>query len=391
MRILAFVLILSVAGVSSAAQAQCTYPNTLTNSTPADATAVMQNFDGLKNSCAPLASPNFTGTVGIGMTASNVLDITQNQNAGAIVKVLNSNGGSGAFSVFRADNGTRTLDLAMYGTGASAYGAISSGQGALYTAATGLVLMSDNGSGVIKFASGGSSEKARFGSDGSFLVGTTTNSGYLGFAKMEVMQAAASSTAISAWGAAAGVDAFTARVDATSGNFLSMRYNGTTVVGTISTNGTTTAYNTTSDARLKSNVVDLSAERAIRALRAYRPQEYLLRGKPGIGALAQDVDRRFSAAGLDAAEIGLVSRGDGNRALKAGDQGFKQWSMDSAKMVPFIIATSLDHDNRLKSLEAENTALRRQVSDLARTVALLEQSHRRERQAAAPAERRAAR
>src|SRR6202012_3687656 len=56
--------------MSSAAQASCPgYPYTLTNGTTADASQVMGNFTYIQGCAAPLASPSFTGNVGIG-TAS---------------------------------------------------------------------------------------------------------------------------------------------------------------------------------------------------------------------------------------------------------------------------------------------------------------------------------
>lgn len=48
---------------SDGAKAACSVPNTLTNGTTADATAVYGNFISLAGCAAPLASPSFTGTV----------------------------------------------------------------------------------------------------------------------------------------------------------------------------------------------------------------------------------------------------------------------------------------------------------------------------------------
>ena len=55
---------------SSKAFAACpTYSYTLTNGTTADATQVMANFNDVVTCMAPLASPHFTGSVGIGTTS----------------------------------------------------------------------------------------------------------------------------------------------------------------------------------------------------------------------------------------------------------------------------------------------------------------------------------
>lgn len=56
------------------------------------------------------------GPVGIGMTAVNILDITQTQNASSVVSVLNASGGAAASSQFSATNGTNAGKLLQFGT-----------------------------------------------------------------------------------------------------------------------------------------------------------------------------------------------------------------------------------------------------------------------------------
>jgi len=78
-------LFLVVAGCGFAEAATCpSFTYTLTNNTTADANQVMSNFNTLlncaNNSLAPLASPNFTGNVGIGGTGPNN-KLTVNSNA----------------------------------------------------------------------------------------------------------------------------------------------------------------------------------------------------------------------------------------------------------------------------------------------------------------------
>jgi hypothetical protein len=119
-----------------------------------------------------LVLQNSTGNVGIGMTPSNILDITQNQNAFSYVKILNNNGGSGTAADFQASNGTNYMLVQQNGTGKN-YGASANGEGLLYQTSAGLTFMADNGSGVIKFATGGSSEKVRIDSSGNVGIGTT--------------------------------------------------------------------------------------------------------------------------------------------------------------------------------------------------------------------------
>ena len=56
-----------------------------------------------------------SGNLGIGMTPTNVLDITQSTASGATVKILNSNAGAGAYCSFDANNGTSLGQIVQYG------------------------------------------------------------------------------------------------------------------------------------------------------------------------------------------------------------------------------------------------------------------------------------
>jgi len=78
---LASIGLLSLLSTSAAHAANCSaYTYTLTNGTSADANQVMSNFNNIlncgNNNLAPIASPQFTGSVGIGIAASaNSLDV----------------------------------------------------------------------------------------------------------------------------------------------------------------------------------------------------------------------------------------------------------------------------------------------------------------------------
>jgi len=72
--------LLSLLSTSAAYAANCSaYTYTLTNGTSADANQVMSNFNNIlncgNNNLAPIASPQFTGSVGIGMVPTNTLDV----------------------------------------------------------------------------------------------------------------------------------------------------------------------------------------------------------------------------------------------------------------------------------------------------------------------------
>lgn len=250
---------------SVSASALCTaYPNTLTNGTTADASQVMANFNcAALTSGATMNGTTFTGTttfpgsttvsstgaLGIGMSPTNILDITQNQNGASRVQISNSNSsGTGATASFRAGNSVGMMEMGVTG---SAYGGFNNlifnmGYISLPGFANGFILGS---AGPILFADGSFVEKARFGSDGSFLIGTTINGGWSTDAKIATQ--GSGSNLITSYNTGTNGYAFTARVDNASAGLISFRYNGATIVGSVMTTGTSTSYNTTSDERLK--------------------------------------------------------------------------------------------------------------------------------------------
>ena len=108
-------------------------------------------------------------------------------------------------------------------------------------------------------------------SSGTLLVGTTTSGGWNANAKFESKTVAAGS-AISAYFAGnTGGQAILCRVDGTTPSLVNF-FSSTTNVGSITSNGTITLYNTTSDYRLKNVIgaVSGSGER----IDALEPIEY---------------------------------------------------------------------------------------------------------------------
>lgn len=107
--------------------------------------------------------------------------------------------------------------------------------------------------------------------------------------------------------------------------------NGNGSVGTITTNGTTTTYNTTSDERLK---VDHGRAGDFSTLLAVDVRDFHWRadGTPDRGVFAQREIGRHPRA---------VTRGDDDAP----------WMVDYSKYVPDLIGLIQDHDARLRALE----------------------------------------
>ena len=127
------------------------------------------DFRDLSASGSPIVATLTSIGLGIGMTPSNVLDITQSQNAASQVKLLNSNGSSGAQSNFFASNGTNTAQFGVWGTGATTSGAVTAGNAFVY---------GDNGisyftGGTHKWYISTNTEAMRLNSNGNLGIGIT--------------------------------------------------------------------------------------------------------------------------------------------------------------------------------------------------------------------------
>ena len=118
------------------------------------------------------------GNLGLGITnPTKKLSITgssNDPNSGAI-QTTNANAGTANQVGLWASNGTQSAQFSLAGTGYTAYGAYASGNAIIYNDQA-ITLMADNATtGIIKFAAGGNTERARIDSSGRLLLGTTGN------------------------------------------------------------------------------------------------------------------------------------------------------------------------------------------------------------------------
>jgi hypothetical protein len=114
------------------------------------------------------------GNVGIGMTPSNVLDITQNQNASSTIKILNNSAGTGARVDMVVSNGTAQSQLTTFGTGYSGGGIFRTNGTLVYATGAGGLTLSTDTAQPIYFATN-QTERARIDSSGNLLVGKTAD------------------------------------------------------------------------------------------------------------------------------------------------------------------------------------------------------------------------
>ena len=124
-------------------------------------------------------------------------------------------------------------------------------------------------------------------------------------------------------------------ITATRTHFEFVNGNGT--VGTISTNASATAYNTSSDRRLKENIAPAAnAGPVIDAIEIVQ-HDWKVGGHTRFGVIAQD---------LNAVAPEAVSAGDD------GDEIEKTWGVDYSKLVPMLIKEIQSLRARVAALEA---------------------------------------
>ena len=184
-------------------------------------------------------------------------------------------------------------------------------------------------------------ERMRITSGGNFLVGSTVvpnvSTGGTGFSvtSNELVFSSDTSATISYWRTASG-----------AGKFVASFWNGTNNVGNISTNTTSTTYNTSSDYRLKENVIDLDG--AIDRLKHLPVHRFNFIADPDtvvdgfIAHEAQEVVPECVTGEKDAVDD------DGNPVYQGIDQ---------SKLVPLLTAALQEAIAKIESLEARLTAL----------------------------------
>ena len=124
------------------------------------------------------------------------------------------------------------------------------------------------------------------------------------------------------------------------GSFINLRYNGSTV-GSISTNGSSTSYNTSSDYRLKENVVDLdNATDRLKQIPVHRFNFLADADTTVDGFLAHEVQAVVPEA--------ITGSKD-----KVDDEGNPVYQgIDQSKLVPLLVATVKELEARIAALEA---------------------------------------
>jgi hypothetical protein len=185
-------------------------------------------------------------------------------------------------------------------------------------------------------------ERARIGAGGNiFLNGSTVLNGFGSEDVTEIYYAGGSSSylAINNAGTNAGIYASISSSASGTGatHFFSFSKTGTQV-GSITTNGSATAYNTSSDRRLKDNIAPAdNAGSVIDAIEVVK-HDWKVGGHTRYGMIAQDLHTVAPEA---------VSVGDDGEELKT------PWGVDYSKLVPMLVKEIQSLRARVAQLESK--------------------------------------
>jgi len=241
--------------------------------------------------------------------------------------VRNTTAGTGNYGIVTIGNNSEanTLQLAAFSSTYTTSGPYIAGAGVLdATAAAGLSVVASHASGAIRFYSGGSTLRWTMTSN-KFLQGTDVIGN--DFVKLQAGNSG------NEWG-----------VSGTTSKSQLIFYNANGSVGTINTSGSATAYNTSSDARLKHDLGIVTQTDVLRQT-VVRDFEWLSDGSKARGVFAQEAHL-----------VAPFAVSVGNDEMKDGHLA-KPWVVDYSKFVPDLIVGWQQHDATITQLAARIAAL----------------------------------
>jgi hypothetical protein len=266
------------------------------------------------------------------LTQAMTLDASGNLMVGTTtangkLAVYQSTSGDGTISVGNAQD-VYTCNVGKQGS--SAYGATSAGDAFLYTSTKNISIMADGGSSVIKFATGGNTERARIDSSGNLLVGKTSDTN------------SAAGVVVANSGGSSGLVKCSKTASGTYNALLN--YHNGTYIGGVDYSNTATSFPTLSDIRLKKDIVDAgSASAKIDQIR--------------IVSHGWKHDDEVVEFGVIAQELNLVAP----QAVTVGDDGEeieKTWGVDYSKLIPMLVKAHQEQQALITQLQADVEALK---------------------------------
>jgi hypothetical protein len=292
------------------------------------------NSSGMLFGTGPAATERMridsNGNVGIGTSSPSTYGkFAVVGSSGSVETYVVNNGTTVQAAMWTQNNSGLKTGIFHYGSAQSAYGAIGSGEGALYST-NNLTIMCDVAGGVIKFATGGNTERMRITSGGNVLVGKSAdNDTTLGVRVTSgIVNSAGSTDFWNSYSTTAGVYRFY-----------------------VTNGGTVTATNTTisaiSDQRFKENIVDLDV--GIDAVMALKPRKF--DWKEGKGKNIKG-DRGFIAQEFEQVFPDLID--EWKDPAPEGEEPYKAVRQD---LIPILVKAIQEQQTLIENLTTRLNAL----------------------------------
>ena len=289
------------------------------------------------NALAVTGTTQLNNALGIGMTPTNILDITQNQNARSRISLLNNNASSGAFCDMVLSNGTSGLDLACLGTGFTTSGLLRQDGGFIGHGGAGGLTITTQAAQPIYFGIN-SAEGMKLDGNGKFIVNSSVG-GQGGW--FTVWDSNSSTLAYLRSSATPTHMMEMINTNSNSGAAITFQYFQTVygAAGTIVCTTTNTAYNTSSDYRMKENVQPMTG--GLSTIAALKPVifDWIPSKTAGEGFIAHELQAVIPAA---------VS---GEKDALYEDGSINAQGVDFGKIVPHLVAAVQELTTRLAALE----------------------------------------
>ena len=298
--------------------------NTVTTVSAANAIRGRDNFiyNGTIVGCGDSGA---SADLGVGLHIKTA-DSGASVNSDADQLVIEGSTGSIGMSILSATNGTGDIYFGDSGNNAAGF------------------IQYNHSSNYMRFGTNAATERMRLDSTGDIYVGKTTGGQSVAGIKLE----GSSGTVLAT------------RNQAVAGIFTRLNNDGevvrimsnTSTVGTISISGSSTAYNTSSDYRLKENEAAISD--GITRLKTLKPYRFNFKAdNDEDGNVTRTVD------GFFAHEVTAVPE-----AIYGEKDGEEMQGIDQSKLVPLLVASLQEAITKIETLETENTDIKARLTAL---------------------------